>query len=250
MLCSKCGKEVKEGSKFCDNCGKSVETSNNEEMLIINKDKNTPDTETPNGTSEKAFWKKSLFLLGLGSLFALVSFLFFGNFHIITGGNDGFEVVKRYHFGFKEIFINIDEIEKIGVSAAIVKYPISHRALFRKQWADFITENIATMTGSEIDIRGDRALFEEIFDKQYNEYLQKCIATEAKAMLKTLQTELAGVHADTGATTAIQVLTNAGLTGITDRGVWQVSTSVSDDTIFITINNNNHYFETGTWKLP
>lgn len=44
--CPKCGNEVKEGSKFCKNCGNPIESKFKEEIPPIKKYQFTPNTET------------------------------------------------------------------------------------------------------------------------------------------------------------------------------------------------------------
>jgi len=46
MFCSKCGNEIKEGSKFCNNCGNPI-VSNTKKGTPVSNDRTTPNTKTP-----------------------------------------------------------------------------------------------------------------------------------------------------------------------------------------------------------
>jgi hypothetical protein len=63
------------------------------------------------------------------ALFGIVTLLFIGNFHIITGSNKGLSIVGRNAFGFTEVFINADQIKGMPPATAIARFPLSFRIL-------------------------------------------------------------------------------------------------------------------------
>lgn len=108
--CPFCGEEILAIAKKCKHCGSDLET------------------DSHGGTTSK---KQSL-PWALLVLIAIAVLLFFGNFHIITGGSVGPKVVSRDSFGFSEIFINVDAITNMPWISAKSRFPIGCRVLARE----------------------------------------------------------------------------------------------------------------------
>lgn len=88
----------------------------------------TSQANQSNANSNK---KKNLIALAVFGLFAIV----FGmaRFHVITGGSLDFpRVVMKDSIGFKETFINVDEITGMPWVSAMSRYPIGVRVLQRE----------------------------------------------------------------------------------------------------------------------
>ena len=58
--------------------------------------------------------------------------IFFGNFHVITGGRVGPQITPRESFGFSEIFINVDRITGMPWISAKSQNPLGCRILARE----------------------------------------------------------------------------------------------------------------------
>lgn len=65
-------------------------------------------------------------------LLLIVVGLLFMNFHVITGENVGFKVVRRSSFGFSEFIINVDAITGMPWFSAKTKYPLGCKVLERE----------------------------------------------------------------------------------------------------------------------
>jgi len=96
MFCSKCGNEIKEGSKFCKQCGNPIENKPKDEMIIENEKYNPPKKEMMD------IQKFSKILLNLGSGVVIVSVIWWAYFW--------YPIVENFN---KNLF---DVIECIGSS--------------------------------------------------------------------------------------------------------------------------------------
>ena len=105
--CPFCAEEILVLAKKCKHCGSDLENDQ--------KDKSR---------------HSQIWLWGLGIL--ALTFLFFGNFHVITGKNIGSKIVSRDSFGFNEAFINADAITGMPWIAAKLRYPIGCSVLARE----------------------------------------------------------------------------------------------------------------------
>jgi len=121
--CPFCGEEILVIAKKCKYCKSELPTIPNIEKIISNKNKTPSKVVTP---------KKKPFPWGIVVFVVIIIFLFFSNFHIITGGSVGHTVVKRDYFGFREIFINIDAITNMPWIAAKSQFPIGCLVLARE----------------------------------------------------------------------------------------------------------------------
>ena len=99
-------------------------------------------------------------------LIAVAIFLFFGNFHIITGESIGLRIAKRSSFGFSEIFINVDAITHMPMIAAYSKYPLGVQVLQKKGIIES-REEFKKRTDREMKEEFDKAMqdAEKEFDK-------------------------------------------------------------------------------------
>ena len=90
-------------------------------------------------------------------LIGVAIFLFFGNFHIISGENVGLRIAKRSSFGFSEIFINVDAIINMPMIAALSKYPLGVRVLQKKKIIES-REEFKERTNREMKEERDQAM--------------------------------------------------------------------------------------------
>jgi len=74
MFCPECGKEVKENSRFCINCGHHIESDIKEEATI-KKEKYNPSPNT-----SKVMKQISYILFGLGFIIIVASIAWWANF--------------------------------------------------------------------------------------------------------------------------------------------------------------------------
>ena len=91
MFCSKCGNEIKEGSKFCKQCGNPIENKPKDEMIIENEKYNPPKKEMID------IQKFSKILQDLGGCVVIVSVIWWAYFwYPITEGFDKnlFDVIE------------------------------------------------------------------------------------------------------------------------------------------------------------
>lgn len=89
-----------------------------------------------------------------------ICFLITANVHIISGSRISFpKIVKKESFGFKETFINIDEITSMPFISAKSRYPIAVRIL---QKYDYIEDD------DEFRNRNEKEMKEEI-NKRLND---------------------------------------------------------------------------------
>jgi hypothetical protein len=90
-------------------------------------------TESPHAPltqcSKKTLYKASSLLTI--AVFGIAVLFFIGNIHIIGGSNKGFSIVRRDSFGFREFFINADEITGMQPVSAKTQFPLSFKVLQR-----------------------------------------------------------------------------------------------------------------------
>lgn len=115
--CPFCGEEILAIAIKCKHCGSALE-----------EEKGDSTAQAEESTPKK---KVSAIKILIPTLLAVL-FLFFCNFHIITGGGVGFMVVMRDSFGLNEVFINVDTITNMPWLAAKSKYPIGCKILQRE----------------------------------------------------------------------------------------------------------------------
>ena len=115
--CPFCAEEILAMARKCKHCGSDLEMKSPEEE----------DTSPPT-----PMLKKNIPPWVLIVLIAIAGLLFFGNFHIITGGSVGTNVVRRDTFGFSEVFVNVDAITSMPWISAKSRFPLGCRVLARE----------------------------------------------------------------------------------------------------------------------
>jgi hypothetical protein len=121
---------------------KPVEKEYFKQTSKYNRDKKPdPETTSPspkaksppaplNQSSGKRSYKAP-YLLAV-AFFCIAALLFMGNFHIIRGSQEGLSVVRRDSFGFREFFINADNISSISPVSAATRFPLGFKVLQRE----------------------------------------------------------------------------------------------------------------------
>ena len=118
--CPFCGEEILAVAKKCKHCGSDLGMGPHEEEVSSKSEASSPVHRK----------KSSPWVLVV--LVAIAVLLFFGNFHIITGGSVGPKIVSRDSFGFSEIFINVDAITSMPWISAKSRFPLGCRVLARE----------------------------------------------------------------------------------------------------------------------
>ena len=114
------------------------------------------------------YLSRQIIFIIAGLLFALM--LFCGNFHIITGEGFIVKIIRKQSFTIEETFINVDKISRMPYYVALMKYPISVRAL---------QDNKLIMTDEEIKQQNLKKL-----EKQFEQNMRDAIEAIDRKQLK------------------------------------------------------------------
>lgn len=115
--CFFCGKPIHSSETMCKHC---EEIRNSAIKKSRNREPQNIPAQPPSFNMNRVLWVSVL----------VVAFIL--SFHIITGGDVGFKIVRRNGFGISEFIINVDAITGTPWFMATSKYPIGCKVLQRE----------------------------------------------------------------------------------------------------------------------
>ena len=131
--CPFCGEEILDVAVKCKHCQSMLNDSGEQATPAPVDDDYDPELEqleaSLQANSPSTGTLKNMFLPPLIVFVICFSVLFFGNFHVVTGGQVGFQIFERRSFGFSEVFVNVDQIGNMPAILAKGQYPIGTRLL-------------------------------------------------------------------------------------------------------------------------